>query len=79
MDSLTYLKKYSPASVLSRLANNINYVHTSYFTIIYLPSIMLMFLCAVARRRLQTHQWCNPIIKWETAKWGELPADFGRK
>ena len=21
----------------------------------------------------------NPIIKWETEKWGEIPADFGRK
>ena len=21
----------------------------------------------------------NPIIKWETSQWGEIPADFGRK
>lgn len=32
-----------------------------------------------AERWLQTHTWRNPIIKWETAKWGEIPADFGRK
>lgn len=28
---------------------------------------------------LATHQWTNPIYKWETEKWGEIPADFGRK
>lgn len=21
----------------------------------------------------------NPVVKWETKKWGEVPADFGRK
>lgn len=28
---------------------------------------------------LQTHPWQNPIIKWPTENWGEIPADFGRK
>jgi ribonuclease HI len=28
---------------------------------------------------LKEHQWNNPILKWETEKWGEIPADFGRK
>ena len=28
---------------------------------------------------LQTHQYKNPILKWETRVWGEIPADFGRK
>ena len=28
---------------------------------------------------LRTHQVRVPIIKWETQKWGEVPADFGRK
>ena len=32
-----------------------------------------------AERWLQTHDYRNPIIKWETSKWGEVPADFGRK
>ena len=32
-----------------------------------------------AERWLNTHTWTNPIIKWETKKWGEVPADFGRK
>ena len=28
---------------------------------------------------LRTHTFRLPIYKWETAKWGEIPADFGRK
>ena len=36
-------------------------------------------IIARAERWLQTHQWRNPIIKWETTLWGEVPADFGRK
>ena len=32
-----------------------------------------------AERWLQTHDVSTPIVKWETAKWGEIPADFGRK
>ncbi len=28
---------------------------------------------------LETNQYENPILKWETEKWGEIPADFGRK
>ncbi len=28
---------------------------------------------------LRTHTYSNRIIKWETDKWGEIPADFGRK
>lgn len=32
-----------------------------------------------AERWLQQNSFRNPIIKWETDKWGEIPADFGRK
>lgn len=28
---------------------------------------------------IATHKWKNPILKWETKIWGEIPADFGRK
>jgi ribonuclease HI len=28
---------------------------------------------------LNKHNYENPILKWETDKWGEIPADFGRK
>ena len=28
---------------------------------------------------LTEHTYRNPILKWETKRWGEIPADFGRK
>jgi ribonuclease HI len=32
-----------------------------------------------AENWLCTHSYTTPILKWETEKWGEVPADFGRK
>ncbi|MEM6978496.1 MAG: ribonuclease H family protein [Planctomycetota bacterium] len=32
-----------------------------------------------AEKWLATHRYRNPIVKWETKRWGEIPADFGRK
>ncbi len=32
-----------------------------------------------AERWLQNNTYTTPILKWETAEWGEIPADFGRK
>lgn len=32
-----------------------------------------------AEKWLNTHTYTNPILKWETSEWGEIPADFGRK
>ncbi len=34
---------------------------------------------ARAEHWLATHTYSNPILKWQTDKWGEIPADFGRK
>jgi ribonuclease HI len=28
---------------------------------------------------LKTNEYMNPILKWETKLWGEIPADYGRK
>lgn len=28
---------------------------------------------------LEKNTWSNPLLKWETHQWGEIPADFGRK
>jgi ribonuclease HI len=28
---------------------------------------------------LETNSYQNPILKWDTENWGEIPADFGRK
>jgi ribonuclease HI len=32
-----------------------------------------------AERWLKENTYRNVILKWETQKWGEIPADFGRK
>ena len=32
-----------------------------------------------AEKWLQENSFRNPILKWETKAWGEIPADFGRK
>lgn len=36
-------------------------------------------LVARAETWLQTHTPTNQVLKWNTEKWGEIPADFGRK
>jgi ribonuclease HI len=36
-------------------------------------------LIARAEKWLRENSYTNPILKWETKKWGEIPADFGRK
>ena len=28
---------------------------------------------------LRQHTWKNPVLKWRTELWGEIPADYGRK
>lgn len=32
-----------------------------------------------AEKWLNENSYLNPILKWETQVWGEIPADFGRK
>lgn len=39
----------------------------------------LFKMIARAENWLRTHTISTPVIKWKTAKWGEIPADFGRK
>jgi ribonuclease HI len=36
-------------------------------------------LIARAEAWLKINTFTNPILKWETKDWGEIPADFGRK
>ncbi|MBX2816316.1 MAG: ribonuclease H family protein [Saprospiraceae bacterium] len=40
---------------------------------------ILFDLILRAEKWLADHTFDNPIIKWETKSWGEIPADFGRK
>lgn len=39
----------------------------------------LFRLIARAEKWLQENPYTTPLLKWETEKWGEVPADFGRK
>lgn len=39
----------------------------------------LFDLLSRAEKWLKEHTFSNPILKWETQSWGEIPADFGRK
>lgn len=39
----------------------------------------LLKLISRAEIWLRTNSYQNPIYKWETSIWGEIPADFGRK
>ncbi|MDE6513596.1 MAG: ribonuclease H family protein [Muribaculaceae bacterium] len=39
----------------------------------------LMQILARADAWIATHTPRNPIVKWDTENWGEIPADFGRK
>lgn len=32
-----------------------------------------------AEKWLNENTYPNPVLKWETSEWGEIPADFGRK
>lgn len=40
---------------------------------------VLFDLIARAEKWLTENTYTTPIYKWETAAWGEIPADFGRK
>lgn len=39
----------------------------------------LLDLIKRAEKWLKENSYQNPILKWETKAWGEIPADFGRK
>ena len=43
------------------------------------PSEEVLSLIARAEKWLKHNKYKNPILKWETKVWGEIPADFGRK
>ncbi|MGB1102060.1 MAG: viroplasmin family protein [Crocinitomicaceae bacterium] len=43
------------------------------------PPADVLNLIARAENWLKKNSYNNPILKWETKVWGEIPADFGRK
>ncbi|MDX1685617.1 MAG: ribonuclease H family protein [Saprospiraceae bacterium] len=40
---------------------------------------VLYALIARAENWLRANEYSNTLIKWDTERWGEIPADFGRK
>jgi len=42
-------------------------------------TVRLFGLIDRAEEWLKNHTYRNPLLKWETERWGEIPADFGRK
>ena len=57
---------------LRRRGSNTTLAHTA-------ENALVFELLERANRWVRTHQLQNPVIKWETKLWGEIPADFGRK
>ena len=44
------------------------------------PDTKVLFdVIARAENWLAVNTWQQPVLKWDTDKWGEIPADFGRK
>ena len=39
----------------------------------------LLLAVRAAEKWLSENTWTTPIYKWDTPRWGEIPADFGRK
>ncbi|MGN1257457.1 MAG: ribonuclease H, partial [Candidatus Limisoma sp.] len=42
-------------------------------------NVKLLQIVERAELWLRTNDFSNPILKWQTDRWGEIPADFGRK
>lgn len=61
--ALSWLRNRGHKSKLARTASNAR----------------IFELLARADAWVQTHQILNPVLKWDTDSWGEIPADFGRK
>ena len=42
-------------------------------------NVRVFQLISRAEKWLDEHEYSNPVLKWETERWGEVPADYGRK
>jgi ribonuclease HI len=65
-DSMTALSWVKKKKCGSKLALDANTKH-------------LFELVRRAEKWLHENTWEQPLLKWDTANWGEIPADFGRK
>ena len=61
--AIGWVKKKRPNTKLEKRADN----------------AILFQLMTRAETWLKNNPITNPILKWETKEWGEIPADFGRK
>lgn len=80
---LGYLKKYGLSlPVYSDSKTAIAWVRNKKANTRMAPSARnseLLGLISRAEEWLRLNTCDNPILKWETTEWGEIPADFGRK
>jgi len=82
--ALAFLQKEGqpPLTIYSDSENAIKWVRQKKCKTTLKPSAATAELFEVIRRAeqwLETNRYDNPILKWNTAAWGEIPADFGRK
>lgn len=69
--------KHIPIYSDSRIA--MNWIHQGKCKTKIQPSSEVLTIIRRAEKWLASHEITNPILKWETKVWGEIPADFGRK
>ena len=75
-------KKNSQIPVYSDSRNAIKWVGTGKCKTTLVKNAKTASLYAVIERAeawLAQNTFTNPLLKWETDDWGEIPADFGRK
>lgn len=75
-------KKNSTIPIYSDSANAIKWVHKKKCNTKLEPTERnkpLFELIGRAEKWLRENTYSNPLLKWETKQWGEIPADFGRK
>lgn len=81
--ALALLKKHgSNLPIYSDSMTAIAWVRNKKYKTVVLPTTeneQVFDLLERAEKWLRENSFSNPIIKWNTPIWGEIPADFGRK
>lgn len=81
--ALAYLKKQqSNVSIYTDSVNAMKWIKQKEAKTKLQPetvNLKVFELIARAETWLRNNTWSNPILKWNTGVWGEIPADFGRK
>ena len=82
--ALAYCKKegYTTMPIYSDSQTALTWVKKRQTTTTMQPNeknAQLFNLIERAERWLQTNSYSNPVLKWMTREWGEIPSDYGRK